>query len=216
MTTPAILLILSVASYLFGAIPFGLLVGWSKGIDVRTAGSKNIGATNVGRLLGKKYFWIVFLLDLLKGLLPSAAASGVVGYQAADERTYLLWLLVGFAAIFGHMFSLFLGFKGGKGVSTSLGALLGIWPYFTLPVVSALGVWFIVYKASGYISLASIIGTTCVPLAYIAIGLGRGWPIFHEQMPLLAAAILLSLMIDIKHRANIQRLLAGTENRATK
>src|SRR5688572_17372282 len=108
-------------AYLLGSIPFGLIVGRAKGVDPRKAGSGNIGATNVGRLLGKKFFAIVFVLDLLKGLLPMLAAAYVLRGMEESNRKYLLWLAVGFAAIAGHMFSLFLGFKGGKGVATSTG-----------------------------------------------------------------------------------------------
>src|SRR5213083_1674404 len=110
------LLLLAAISYFLGSIPFGLIVGLAKGIDPRTAGSGNIGATNLGRLLGGKFFAIVFTLDFLKGLLPALAASWVVHRHTApvDWRIYLLWLLVAFACIAGHMFSLFLRFKGGK------------------------------------------------------------------------------------------------------
>jgi glycerol-3-phosphate acyltransferase PlsY len=197
-----------------GSIPFGLFVGWSKGIDVRRAGSGNIGATNVGRLLGRKFFWIVFLLDLVKGLLPSLAAGWVIDFRPVNSSDYLLWLLVAFAAIIGHMFSIFLRFKGGKGVSTSAGALLGIWPFFTLPALLGATVWLITFKIGRYISLASIIGSISFPIAYVAIGLASAWPIFGLQWPLLAAAIALAVMIVLKHKANISRLLAGTENKA--
>src|SRR4051812_13058906 len=101
-------------AYLLGSIPFGLIVGKSKGVDPRKAGSGNIGATNVGRLLGKKFFALGFPLPRLKGLLPMLAPASVLRGEARDRRTYVLWLAVGFAAIAGHMFSLFLGFKGGK------------------------------------------------------------------------------------------------------
>src|SRR3982751_1992224 len=116
---PPILLILIPIAYAIGAIPFGLIVGKMRGVDVRTAGSGNIGATNVGRLLGKKFFFLVFFLDLGKSLVPMLIASWLVSRipeSARDRTTYLLWLLVGFAAVIGHMFSAFLGFKGGKGV----------------------------------------------------------------------------------------------------
>src|SRR5258707_8361593 len=113
--TPAQAALLAVvpAAYVAGSVPFGLMVGLSRGIDPRKAGSGNIGATNVGRLLGGKFFAIVFILDLLKGLLPTVAAGALLahfrassaGYRAPD---YLLWLLVAFAAICGHMFSIFL------------------------------------------------------------------------------------------------------------
>src|SRR5262245_34890410 len=116
------LLILIPIAYLIGSIPFGLLVGFAKGIDVRTAGSKNIGATNVARLLGKKYFFLVFFLDMGKSLIPMLIASALVHRIAERNWTvHLLWLGVGFAAVLGHMFSLFLRFKGGKGVATSAG-----------------------------------------------------------------------------------------------
>src|SRR3954465_4532774 len=109
--TPTVqnLLILLPIAYLMGSVPFGLIVGLAKGVDPRKAGSGNIGATNVGRLLGGRYFALVFTLDLLKGLIPTAAA-------VAASNDVFVWLLVGFATIVGHMFSLFLKFKGGKGV----------------------------------------------------------------------------------------------------
>src|SRR3712207_4017573 len=128
-------------AYLLGSVPFGLIVGRAKGVDPRTSGSGNIGATNVGRLLGGKFFALVFVLDLLKGLLPMIAAGLVLGFRAEDRTGYLLWLLVGFAAILGHMFSAFLKFKGGKGVATSAGVMLGLWPYFTLPGLVGAAVW---------------------------------------------------------------------------
>src|SRR3954467_2005460 len=110
------LLILIPLAYLAGSIPFGLIVGLSKGLDPRKGGSGNIGATNVSRVLGhKKYFWIVFFLDLGKSLIPMAIASALILHLPAAQRDwhiYLLWLLVGFAAVVGHMFSIFLGFKG--------------------------------------------------------------------------------------------------------
>src|SRR4030095_12718847 len=91
-------------AYVLGSIPFGLIVGKSKGVAPRKPGSGNIGATNVGRLLGKKYFAIVFVLDLLKGLVPMLAAAAVLRHQVPNRQTYVLWLAVGFAAIVGHMF----------------------------------------------------------------------------------------------------------------
>src|SRR5437773_1115482 len=101
-------------AYFIGSIPFGLIVGKSKGVDPRTAGSGNIGATNVGRLLGKKFGLLVFALDLLKGFLPVALISVILHGSTPTSRDFFLWLLVGFAAIAGHMFSVFLKFKGGK------------------------------------------------------------------------------------------------------
>src|SRR5215204_5988168 len=150
MSPQVALLILIPLAYLVGSIPFGLIVGLAKGVDPRTAGSGNIGATNVARLLGKKWFFVVFFLDMLKGMLPVLLASAVAHRIPEMDRTaqtYLLWLLVAFAAVLGHMFSVFLKFKGGKGVATSAGVMLGLYPYYTWPGVIALGVFIVVFYA---------------------------------------------------------------------
>jgi glycerol-3-phosphate acyltransferase PlsY len=211
MTAAQSLLFLTPLAYLSGSIPFGLLVGKAKGIDVRKAGSGNIGATNVGRVLGKKFFWLVFGLDMLKGLVPSLTAGWIIGFSPGDWQDYLLWLIVAFAAILGHVFSVFLRFKGGKGVSTSAGAMVGIWPYFTYPAVAAMAIFTLVFLAFGYISLASMIGAVAFCAAYVAIGSLMGWDIWREQSPLLIATVMLAVLIIYKHRANIRRLVAGTE-----
>jgi glycerol-3-phosphate acyltransferase PlsY len=216
MTTAQTLLLLTPLAYVIGSIPFGLIVGLAKGVDVRKSGSGNIGATNVGRLLGKKFFWIVFTLDLLKGMLPCLAAGWIVHFSVDDRTLVILRLMVAFAAILGHMFSLFLKFKGGKGVATSAGVLLGIWPYYTWPALAGTLVFWIVYKLFGYISLASMIGAVSFMIFFIVIGLALGWPIFDQLSPLLYAAILLATAIVVKHRGNIGRLLAGTEHKANR
>jgi glycerol-3-phosphate acyltransferase PlsY len=205
-------------SYLIGSIPFGLLVGLSHGIDVRKAGSGNIGASNVGRLLGKKYFFLVFFLDMLKSLVPMAVASYLVLHDGRprDWQIYLLWLAVGFAAVIGHMFSVFLKFKGGKGVATSAGMMLGLYPYFTFPGVIAIGLFVVVLVVWDMISLGSIIAACAFPIIYLAIGLLEGWPVFASQLPLLIFAAVIALMITLKHRSNISRIRAGTENKFRK
>jgi glycerol-3-phosphate acyltransferase PlsY len=202
------------SAYLLGSIPFGLLVGKAKGVDPRKAGSGNIGATNVGRLLGKRFFALVFTLDLLKGLLPMLAAAYVLRGENPDRTTYVLWLAVGAAAILGHMFSIFLGFKGGKGVATSTGVLLGLWPYYTIPGLVGAAVWIIAFKVWRYVSLASILGCVAFPIAYVIIGLVLGWDVFGSQLPLLIFAVVMAGLITYKHRSNIARLRAGTELRA--
>jgi glycerol-3-phosphate acyltransferase PlsY len=208
------LLALIPAAYVVGSIPFGLIVGLAKGTDPRTAGSKNIGATNVGRLLGVKFFLLVFLLDMLKGALPTAAAGAVLHFHAADRTGYLLWVLVGFAAMLGHMFSCFLKFKGGKGVATSMGVMLGIFPFFTVAGLVGVVVWLIGFGLTRIVSVGSIAAATAFPVAYVLIGHARGWPILQTQLPLLVFAILVPVLIIYKHRANISRLLSGTELRA--
>jgi glycerol-3-phosphate acyltransferase PlsY len=207
------LFILIAASYVVGSIPFGLLVGWTRGIDVRRVGSGNIGASNVGRLLGKKFFFLVMFLDLLKSLIPMLVASILVKGAAATPLLYGLWLGVGFAAIIGHMFSLFLKFKGGKGVATSTGVLLGLWPYYTLPGLVTIAVFIVLFFATRYISVGSLGSAVTFPLAYVGFAVVQGWHPLGVQWPLLAFALVISALVIIKHRGNIARLRAGTENR---
>ncbi len=216
MAPDQILLALIPLAYLIGSIPFGLIVGKAKGVDPRKAGSGNIGATNIGRLLGGKFFALVFTLDLLKGALPVLAAGAILGFHADDRRTCLLWILVGYAAILGHLFSLFLNFKGGKGVATSAGVLLGFFPYFTFAGLAAIVIWIAVFYFTRYVSVASMLGAIAFPVVYASLGVARGWPIFSSQLPLLVFAILIPAMIIYKHRGNISRLIAGTENRFVK
>jgi glycerol-3-phosphate acyltransferase PlsY len=210
MTTSGKLFALVPLAYVLGSVPFGLLVGLARGVDPRKAGSGNIGATNVGRLLGGKFFALVFVLDLLKGLLPTLAASWIVhrSGEPADWRVYLLWLLVGFAAIVGHMFSVFLKFTGGKGVATSAGVMLGVWPYYTIPAIGAFAAWGLVFGVWRIVSLASMAAAVAFPMAYSIV-----WrrELFGERWPLLAFAVIVGAMVIWKHRSNIARLRAGTE-----
>ena len=216
MPPAQLLLILIPIAYLVGSVPFGLIVGLSKGVDPRKAGSGNIGATNVARLLGKRFFFVVFTLDLCKSLVPMLIASALahrVPPEQRDATLYLLWLLVGFAAVIGHMFSVFLKFTGGKGVATSAGVMLGLWPYFTWPGLVAIALFIVVFYVWRYISLGSITGATAFPVAYLIIGLSRGWPVLGSQLPLMIFGLLMAGLIVYKHRANIARLRAGTEPR---
>jgi len=205
------LLILAAVAYLLGSIPFGLIVGKLNGIDPRKGGSGNIGATNVGRLLGKKFFWIVFTLDLLKGLIPMAIAAALARHVDTANKPYLLWMLVGLAAFLGHLFPVWLKFKGGKGVATAAGVLLGLWPYFTLPGLVPVIVFVIIFLLTKTVSIGSIFGSASFPIAFIGIGLAAGWPVFGRQLPLLVLALAVPTMIIVRHRSNIARLLAGTE-----
>ena len=219
MTRDVAVIILIPIAYLIGSIPFGLIIGKMRGVDVRTAGSGNIGATNVGRLLGKKFFFLVFFLDLLKSFVPMAIASIVVHQvpeASRDWQIYLLWLLVGFAAVMGHMYSIFLRFKGGKGVATSAGVMLGLIPYYTYPGLLGVLVFIVAFMATRYISVGSMAGAIAFPILYVLVGQVRGWPVLHEQLPLLIFGVLMALLIVWKHRSNISRLMAGTEHRFTR
>jgi glycerol-3-phosphate acyltransferase PlsY len=213
-----IVLALIPAAYLLGSVPFGLIVGLAKGIDPRTAGSGNIGATNLGRLLGGRYFALVFTLDMLKGMLPMLAASFVLRSESRVLTTadYLLWLGIGLAAILGHMFSLFLKLKGGKGVATSAGVMLGLWPYFTWPGLVAIIAFVMIVLVTRYISVGSMGGAILFTVAYVVIGRWRGWDVFGAQLPLLIFGVIVALLIVYKHRSNIARLMDGTENKLGK
>ena len=216
MSPTAWLFTLIPLAYLLGSIPFGLVVGLARGIDPREQGSGNIGATNIGRLLGRPYFFLVFGLDLLKSFVPMVIASILVhriAPQARGGTVYLQWLAVGAAAVLGHMFSLYLKFKGGKGVSTSAGLMLGLIPYYTLPGVAGIVVFILTLKVFRYVSLASMVGAASFPILYVAIGLAIGWPVLGSQLPLLIFAVLMVALIILRHRSNIARLRAGTERK---
>lgn len=199
--------ILALVAYLLGAIPFGLLLGKLKGIDVRTVGSKNIGATNVLRTVGKPWGITTFVLDALKGFLP-AYVFPILGsrFGAPFQSLEIAAIVGGASAILGHNFPVYLGFKGGKGVATSAGALLGIAP---LAVAVGLAVWAFFFFTLRYVSLASIAAAVAVPMV--------GWVVYRGAGPAVPVTLtILAALIILRHRANIQRLLNGTENRFVK
>jgi len=185
---------LVIASYILGSVPTGLLLGKALGVDIRDAGSGNIGATNVYRTLGRKVGIATLLCDCLKGLIPVLAAR----WLGLPD----IWVAaVGFAAFFGHVYTIFLRFKGGKGVATALGVFLGASP---LAVLAAIGLFALVIWKWRYVSLASITAAAAMPL-FVAIIDGR---------PLITAMTLLIAAIVIwKHHENIIRLKSGTENK---
>lgn len=186
-----------IASYLVGAIPTSYLtVRLLRGQDLRTLGSGNLGATNLYRVLGWKYAVPVGLFDLLKGAVPVLWFAPLAG---GGDRTAIL---LGMAAVVGHVFSVFAGFRGGKGVATGAGVVLGLAPW---AFVVALVTWIIVVKASGYVSLGSMGAALVLPPAV--------WLLHPERRPLIWLFAGLAGAIVIFHRANIRRLLAGTENR---
>lgn len=189
---------LTLLAYLIGSVPFGLLLAKTRGKDIRTLGSGNIGATNVLRCLGKPLGITCFILDVLKGYLP-AFFFPIIGKLQTDFPG--IGILFGTAAILGHNFPVFLKFKGGKGVATSAGVLLGVAP---LAVVIGLATWVIVFKTSGYVSLGSIVAAVIVILA--------GWIVGYSTVTAVALTLLGGLTIW-RHRSNIQRLRDGTENK---
>ncbi len=201
-------------AYLLGAVPFGLLIGRLRGVDIRAHGSGNLGATNVGRVLGKPWGIGCFVLDLCKGLGPVlayhllAAGPGFVGGQA--WLAALAWLAVGVAAVLGHIFPVWLKFKGGKGVATSLGALLGYYPVLTVPALAAAVIWLVVTKATAYVGLASVVAAVAMPVLAVAFGLAIGRDP-GEVAVYGGVCALLAALVVVRHRSNLARLRDGTE-----
>jgi glycerol-3-phosphate acyltransferase PlsY len=195
-------------AYVAGATPFGWLAGRLRGLDLREHGSGNIGATNAVRVLGKRIGIPVFGLDLLKGWLPVALALWWVAHQPAFAGRPLaaqtVPVLAGLGAVLGHTFTFWLGFKGGKGVATSAGVMLGLTP---LALLTAVVAWAASMKISRYVSLSSIIASWVLPAA---VGL-LGWWSGHPNPPLLALALAIGGLVTVRHRANLGRIAAGTE-----
>ncbi len=216
MSPTTVWLLYVLAGYLAGSIPFALLVGKAKGVDLRTVGSKNIGASNAGRVLGKPYFVIVLLLDALKGFIPVLLVGMWLRRSGAflnDESLLwqqLAWLAVALAAIVGHLLPIYLGFKGGRGVATSLGVVLAVWPYYTIAGALAFVVWAVVKRLSGYISVASIVACVGFPVLVVLVALAAGWPL-RDMVVLIAFACLVALLVVVRHLPNIRRLLTGQE-----
>jgi glycerol-3-phosphate acyltransferase PlsY len=205
------LFVIVIGAYLLGSIPFGLIIAKAHGKDLRSIGSGNIGATNVSRALGRKWAYVCFALDVLKGLVPMLAIMFIA--KPAGIVKLMLWLVVGCAAISGHIFPIYVKFRGGKGVATGFGVALGLWPYYTICASFAIAVWVVVVLIWRYVSLASIAASVTFPLVLItAIVLKPGWD-FISLWPLLIAATAIPLMVIIRHRENIKRLLAGTESK---
>jgi glycerol-3-phosphate acyltransferase PlsY len=199
----AILLSIAVG-YLLGSVPFGYLIARLKGVDVREHGSKNIGATNVWRVCGAKFGLPVFLFDAAKGVAAVYAGHWLAARDGVDAA----WpsIAAAMACILGHSFPVWLKFKGGKGVATSLGVLLALLPWEGL---AAFLVWVLVFAVSRYVSLASIAAAVGLPIFAIGAqltGWGRGWPY-------AGFATVIGILVVIRHKSNIQRLLAGTESR---
>ncbi len=215
-TLHLVLALLLPAAYVLGGIPFGVLIAKRRGIDLKSVGSGNVGATNAGRALGKRYFFLVLALDAMKALVPAAVASVLVhaSTESADRSalTFGLWIGVGVAAIVGHVFSPFLGFKGGKGVACGLGLVLGVFPYLTLPGLVGLAAFVIAFKLTRFVSVGSMVAAAVLPVSYLAIAAVFNWPL-SKQWPILLILSLVSALLIWRHRSNVRRLLAGTEVR---
>jgi acyl-phosphate glycerol 3-phosphate acyltransferase len=204
--TPAVLLCLVVAaSYLVGAVPFGYLIARSRGVNIIERGSGNIGATNVGRVLGRWWGVLVFLLDFAKGAGPALVAGWLP--PPADLLPGTLPVSAGVAAFLGHLFPIYLGFRGGKGVATGAGVIAVLVPLITLAVVAA---WAVVLAATRYMSLASLTAALLLFVLRLA-STPSPWDESHLVVTLFCA--LGAVLVFVRHHGNIRRLLAGTEHR---
>ena len=228
-------------AFLLGSIPFGLLIAKAKGIDIRQHGSGNIGATNVLRVMGKKYGITCLLLDALKGFIPVVIALSVVLIGAKDANltidllrplaltlpasqqfeAQLLHVVTGLMTILGHNYSPWVGFKGGKGIATSAGVLLALYPFFGAVLMGL--IWLILFLGTRYVSVASIGAAAALP---IVTHLGARfhhvqndpslptlWQAGTWNKPLLAFTVAIAVLAIWKHRSNIIRLRDGTEHR---
>lgn len=223
-------------AFLLGSIPFGLIIAKLKGIDIRAHGSGNIGATNVLRVVGKKYGITCLILDAIKGLVPTMIGLSLIRFMGADGQPHqspmaidaltsygtvlpavdqwkaqALQVVTGLFAILGHNFSPWVGFKGGKGIATSAGVLIALMP---AAVVILILVWLIAFFVSRYVAIASIAAAAALPIVTI----WGSW--FHGKIaegtwnkPLFVFTIIISVLAIWKHRSNIERLRAGTEHR---
>jgi acyl phosphate:glycerol-3-phosphate acyltransferase len=196
MTPTALHVLLCIGAYVIGSIPFGVVVARAKGVDLRQVGSGNIGATNVARALGKGWAIAVLLGDAAKGFVPVWLG------QRFDMPPEVV-AAAGGAAIVGHMFTLFLRGRGGKGVATSLGVAMALSPLMAL---IGFGAYIVVYAATRLSSLGSLVGVWTFSLAFSL----RGQP----PRPLIALAIGGAMLVTLRHRANIARLVRGEEKRA--
>ncbi len=212
MTTGMIIIYLTIFmfSYLIGSMPWGYLIGKIYGKDIRKLGSCNIGATNVTRVVGKIPGKICFFLDMLKGFLPVFVVTMLIKHQVFHDNNDLAQIIAAATAVAGHIWPVFLNFRGGKGISTSAGALLAMAPYSF--VISGL-VWLVVFLIGRYVSLASITAAVVLPISATFLSIYKVYPLSPY---ILIFLYLLALLATIKHTANIKRLINGTENRFEK
>jgi glycerol-3-phosphate acyltransferase PlsY len=203
--------LLIIGAYLLGSIPFGLLIGLARGVDIREHGSRNIGATNAGRVLGRKWGYLCLVLDILKGLVPTLVARSVLVAEPVAGGMLISWMLVGVAAVLGHMLPVYLRFRGGKGVATTVGVALGIFPYFTVAIAAALVLYALVRFGTGIVSAGSLTIAVAFPAAFFVYVRLDPRMALRELWPLAVVAVLLGVLIILRHRSNIARLLRGEE-----
>jgi len=212
IVTIAIIAAWFVGGYLVGSIPFGWLIGKARGVDIREHGSRNIGATNCGRVCGKPWGVLAFVLDVAKGFGPTLAAVAWLPTMAdlGSERTrWLATVLIAAAPILGHLFPVWLRFKGGKGVATALGVVLAM-PMLTVWALAAFGVWIVVTGLSRYVSVGSTVAALALAGMYLWFERAGAW---GDYLPVTVFVLLVVALVIVRHRSNYARLLKGTENK---
>jgi glycerol-3-phosphate acyltransferase PlsY len=197
----------AVLSYLIGSFPAGYIAGRIAGIDIRTVGSGNVGATNVLRALGKRFGYPVFLIDFAKGVVAVVLAHLIAKHGGFGEKAIeIAGTLAGICAVLGHSFPLWLKFRGGKGVATSIGVLFALMP---LAAAIMCAVWLVTFEIGRYVSLASVVASVALPISVAAM-------FFFKRLNtpvLLYFSICLAAVVVIRHRSNLSRLAKGTEPR---
>lgn len=190
-----------IVGYFLGSVPFGLIAGYIKGVDVRKVGSGNIGATNTVRALGNTWGAIVFLLDMLKGAVPVWIAAYMIASPTPIFTKETFMILAGLAAVIGHMFPVYIGFKGGKGAATGLGVLLGITPdLFVIALIYVI----VCMVATRYVSVTSISGVLLLSVLMF---------LYHKPAEYCVATVVVAILMIYKHIPNIKRLMNGTESK---
>ncbi len=195
----------AVGAYLIGSIPFGFLIARSRGIDIRQHGSGNIGATNVFRVVGKREGIIAFILDVLKGALPVLLALYAIRYGDREHWEAYGGMVATLATVLGHNYTPWLGFKGGKGIATSAGALAALMP---LVLLGMLVTFYVVFKTSRMVSLGSIAGSVVMPVLIVLLSLMEAPMV---RMLYLVLGIPLAALAVWRHRSNIRKILRGEE-----
>lgn len=221
-----------VGAYLLGSIPFGVVIGRARGVNLLTEGSRNPGASNVTRLLGKRLGMLCFFLDMGKGVVPVIFAGMVFDLlgdrPASSDPTVAvlsgtemwLWLSVACAAVLGHMRSPWLGFRGGKGVATGFGAMVAMWEVLTFPALATVVVWYGVLRMTRYVSVASVLAVMSLPVGYLLWALPRDaleQPLsvsidrLMVASPPLIVTTAMAVLITYLHRGNLARIRRGEE-----
>jgi glycerol-3-phosphate acyltransferase PlsY len=205
-STYLIYTVIFLIAYLVGAIPWAFIIGKFNGIDIREHGSGNVGATNIRRTLGKKLGIICFLLDFFKGFIPVFVIIILCKYDVLSISIDYAFIISALAVITGHIWPVFLGFKGGKGVSTMAGVLLAVAP---LSLLIGLIVWIFFFYSYRFVSLASICAAITLPITAYLIS---KYKIYNLTTTMLTVLLCMALLVIVKHKTNIVRLIKGTEN----